>query len=135
MKLIDVIFEAVSDLFSKEERGIMSEKEWQELDEANSAEAIKKKIKHVRGLSDECRAYAMENHSDWMHDIGSGKVSGLNKHPDLEKKIEEEGLPSGFSMGVDKDGYYIHTHRARSKSYANPGKISAKDIKFIDSTG
>ena len=135
MKLIDTIFEAVSDLFSKEDRGIMSEKEWKELDEANSTETIKKKIKHVRGLSDECRAYAMENHSDWLHDVGSGKVSGLKIHPDLQKKIDEGNLPSGFSMGVDKKGYYIHTHRARSKSYENPAKIPTKDIKFVDSTG
>jgi hypothetical protein len=38
-------------------------------------------------------------------------------------------------MGIDKDGYFIHTHRARSKSYETPEKISVKDIKFIDSTG
>lgn len=135
MKLINILKEAISDLFTKEDRGIMSEKEWAELDEANSSEAIKKKIKHVRGLSDECRAYAMENHSDWMHDIGSGRISGLKKHPDLEKKIKEENLPSGFSMGVDKNGYYIHTHRARSKSRTNPSGFTQKEIKFIDSTG
>ena len=36
---------------------------------------------------------------------------------------------------LDKDGFYIHTHRARSKSYESPEKITEKDIKFIDSTG
>ena len=101
----------------------------------NSPENIKKKIKHVRGLSDECRQYAMENHGDWVSRIGSGKVSGLNLHPDLKKKIESEGLPSGFSMGVDKDGYYIHTHRGRSKSRPNPSGFTQKEIKFINSTG
>ena len=64
--------------------------------------------------------------------FGSGKVTELNLHPDLKKKIEEEDLPSGFSMGVDKNGYFIHTHRARSKSHLKPGKITAKEIKFID---
>jgi len=59
----------------------------------------------------------------------------LQLHRDLKKKIKEMGLPEGFSMGVDKDGYYIHTHRARSKSYEKPDAISIKDIKFIDSTG
>lgn len=136
MKLQDILLEAVSDLFSKTERKtIMSKGEWNEIDNKNSSENIKKKIKHVRGLSDECRAYAMENHSDWLHDVGKGKVSGLQLHADLRKKIENEGLPSGFSMGVDKDGYYIHTHRARSKSRTNPSGFTKTEIKFVDSTG
>ena len=136
MKLTDIIFEAVSDLFSnKERKGIMSEKDWKDIDDTNSPENIKKKIKHVRGLSDECRQYAMDNHSDWVSSIGSGKVSELQLHPDLKKKISEEGLPSGFSMGVDKNGYFIHTHRARSKSNENPSGFTQKEIKFVDSTG
>lgn len=136
MKLIDTVFEAVSDLFDKKERKtIMSEKKWEEIDDKNSPENIKKKIKHVRGLSDECRQYAMENHSDWVSSVGSGKVTELQLHPDLKKKISEKGYPDGFSMGVDKDGYYIHTHRARSKSHEKPSQITAKEMKFIDSTG
>jgi hypothetical protein len=136
MKLIDVIIEAVSDLFTEKERkGIMTKGEWKEIDDHNSSDNIKKKIKHVRGLSDECRQYAMENHSDWVSSVGSGKVSDLQLHPDLKKKIESEGLPSGFSMGVDKNGYYIHTHRARSKSHETPQGFTKKEIKFIDSTG
>ena len=63
------------------------------------------------------------------------QVTGLTLHPDLKKKIKEKNLPSGFDMGIDKDGYFIHTHRAKSKSYDDAGKISVKDIKFIDSTG
>ena len=128
--------EAVSDLFSKKEKGfIMSEKEWEEIDKDNDDENFKKKIKYVRGLSDECRQYAMENHGEWIKSVGSGKVTELKIHPDLMKKIKEKNLPSGFSMGVDKDGYFIHTHRARSKSHKNPSKITDKEIKFIDSTG
>ena len=41
----------------------------------------------------------------------------------------------GCSLGKDKDGYFVYTHRARSKSYDDPNKISEKDINFIDSTG
>ena len=135
IKLIDLLRE-ISELFSKKEReGITTEQDWKELDEANSHENIKKKIKYVRGLSDECRQYAMENHGAWKHSVGSGKVTELNIHPDLQKKIDEENLPSGFSMGVDKDGYFIHTHRARSKSHLKPDNITAKEIKFIDGTG
>ena len=136
MKLQDTLFEAVSDLFSKKERErMMGEQEWNEMDEKNSPENIKKKIKHVRGLSDEHRQYAMENHGDWLSNVGSGKVSGLQLHPDLRKKIENEGLPSGFDMGVDKGGYFIHTHRARSKSRTNPSGFTKTEIKFVDSTG
>lgn len=130
-----IMNESVSDLFSKKEKGIMTEKEWEEIDEENSHDKIKNKIKHVRGLSDECRQYAMENHGDWLNSVGSGKVTDLKLHPEIKKKIEEKKLPSGFSMGVDKGGYFIHTHRARSKSYENPKKITVKEIKFIDSTG
>ena len=95
---------------------------------------IKDKIKYVRGVSDELKDFAL-NHLERYTNAAKGRISGLQLHPDLKKKIKEKGLPDGFSMGVDKDGYYIHTHRARSKSYEKPDAISIKDIKFIDSTG
>lgn len=41
----------------------------------------------------------------------------------------------GFSCKKDKKGFYIATHRARSKSYNSLDKIQMKDIKFITSTG
>jgi predicted GNAT family acetyltransferase len=95
---------------------------------------IKDKIKYVRGVSDELKDFAL-SHLETYTNAAKGRISGLQLHPDLKKKIKEKGLPDGFSMGVDKDGYYIHTHRARSKSYEKPDAISVKDIKFIDSTG
>lgn len=66
---------------------------------------------------------------------GKGKITGLNLHQDLVNKIKKGNYPNGFDMGIDKDGFYIHTHRARSKSYEKPSDIPVKDIKFIDSTG
>jgi hypothetical protein len=66
---------------------------------------------------------------------GKGKITGLNLHQDLVNKIEKGNYPNGFDMGIDKDGFFIHTHRARSKSYDKPSDIPVKDIKFIDSTG
>jgi hypothetical protein len=66
---------------------------------------------------------------------GKGKITGLNLHQGLVNKIEKGNYPNGFDMGIDKDGFFIHTHRARSKSYENPEDIPVKDIKFIDSTG
>ena len=66
---------------------------------------------------------------------GKGKITGLNLHQDLVNKIEKGNYPNGFDMGIDKDGFFIHTHRARSKSYEKPSDIPVKDIKFINSTG
>lgn len=65
----------------------------------------------------------------------NGVVTGLNLSDELIKKIKDNNYPSGFSMGIDKNGYFIHTHRARGKSYEQPDKIPASEIKFIDSTG
>ena len=95
---------------------------------------IQDKIKFVRGISNEMKDIAL-GHLKQYTKANKGKITGLELHSDLKKKIKENNLPDGFDMGIDKDGYYIHTHRARSKSYQSPEKISIKDIKFIDSTG
>jgi hypothetical protein len=41
----------------------------------------------------------------------------------------------GVSVGLDKDGYFVTTHRAKSKSYPSIDKIPKSVIKFIKSTG
>lgn len=41
----------------------------------------------------------------------------------------------GVSLGQDKKGYFVYTHRARSKSYPKPENIHIRDIKFIETTG
>lgn len=41
----------------------------------------------------------------------------------------------GCSMGRDKDGFYVYTHRARSKSYPRPGAIPKDRVRFVESTG
>lgn len=58
-----------------------------------------------------------------------GQIRGL-RIPDIEGKSF-----NGVSMGADKNGFFVYTHRARSKSHASPNKISDKEIKFIESTG
>lgn len=65
----------------------------------------------------------------------NGKITGLRLHPDLEARIAEKNLPNGFDMGIDKDGFFIHTHRGRSKSKESVDKITEEEIAFIDSTG
>ena len=42
---------------------------------------------------------------------------------------------NGCDLGADKNGFFVFTHRARSKSYSDIDKIPEKDIKFIESTG
>lgn len=57
------------------------------------------------------------------------KTDNVPKPEELKAKMKE------VSLGQDKDGYYVYTHRARSKSYKKPESIPDKDIKFISSTG
>lgn len=49
-------------------------------------------------------------------------------------KIEGKSF-DGVDLGADKDGFFVFTHRARSKSYDSPEKIPNGKIKFIESTG
>lgn len=78
--------------------------------------------------------------SDKMKDIISLYiVSGTkveNGHARPLKKPRGLGIKmKGVSLGADKNGFYVYTHRARCKSYSSPETISDKDIKFIESTG
>lgn len=50
------------------------------------------------------------------------------------QKVKEEYGETECTFAKDKDGYYCHTHRARSKSYPALDKIPKKVVKFIDST-
>jgi hypothetical protein len=94
----------------------------------------REEIKKLRGLNKERKEMAQKLVQYITH-AKSGKVSGLRIHPLLAKKCRLEKLPTGFSMGLDKDGWFIHTHRARSESRAEPLDFTKKEIKWIDSTG
>jgi hypothetical protein len=61
-----------------------------------------------------------------------GRVHGLSKTKELTDKTPKA---SGVSLGADKDGFFVYTHRARSNSHVSPGKIPIKEINFIESTG
>ena len=58
--------------------------------------------------------------------FGLLKPSGMSK---ISPKI------SGCSMGADKDGFFVYTHRARSKSFPSPLKITKTAIDRTESTG
>jgi len=61
--------------------------------------------------------------------IEGGRVHGL-KIPKVKGKRFH-----GVSLGADKNGFYVYTHRAASKRYDSPEKIPQKSIDFIASTG
>lgn len=61
-----------------------------------------------------------------------GRVHGLSKPNVLREKSNKV---NGVSMGADKKGFYVYTHRARSKSKPTPDGITVKEIEFINSTG
>lgn len=45
------------------------------------------------------------------------------------------GRYKGVSIGRDSQGYFVTTHRARSKSYPSTSKIPKSKIRFVASTG
>jgi len=61
-----------------------------------------------------------------------GRVHGLIKPSEFTSKTPKS---KGVSLGADKDGFYCYTHRAASRRYDSPEKISVKDIEFIETTG
>jgi hypothetical protein len=52
--------------------------------------------------------------------------TGMSK---ISKKI------AGCSIGADKNGFFVYTHRGRGKSHKDPLKITKREIDFIESTG
>lgn len=59
-----------------------------------------------------------------------------------ETKISEQSIPKeqekkfdGVTIRQDNGGFYVCTHRARSKSYESIDKIPSNIIKQIESTG
>lgn len=58
--------------------------------------------------------------------LGLRKPAGMSK---ISKKI------SGCSLGANKSGFFVYTHRARSKTHKDPLSITKKEIDFIESTG
>lgn len=61
-------------------------------------------------------------------------VAKKNKFETVSKATLRDGHKYDCSVGKDAKGYFVYTHRARSKSYESPAKIPKKDIEFIDST-
>jgi hypothetical protein len=63
--------------------------------------------------------------------VSGGKVFGLRKPKELTDKSNKV---KGLGFGADKKGFFIYTHRARTKSKPTPSDITMEQIEFIDST-
>lgn len=57
------------------------------------------------------------------------------KSEPLQKSITKNGRRYHVFISKDKNGYYAHTHRARSKSYPRKTDIPESVLRFIESTG
>ena len=53
----------------------------------------------------------------------------------VDKPIELCTKLKEVSLGKDKNGYFVYTHRARCNSYPSPEEIPQAKIRFIGSTG
>lgn len=115
-------------------RIIITEGQLNELVFDYDKQELKDKIKRLHNLPIELKDFAVKN-IQYITNAGNGVVSGLEIPDEFQKSLSKRNLPNGFSVGVDKNGYYIHTHRGRSKSHESLDKITQKEIKFIDSTG
>jgi hypothetical protein len=92
---------------------------------------VKKQIQSSRKLSAKMKDEILK-YATFSSRYDNGRVFGLNK-PSGMGKISSK--ISGCSMGADKDGFFVYTHRARCKSFPSPLKITKKCIDFIESTG
>ncbi len=62
----------------------------------------------------------------------SEKTPALPKSKEFLAKTPKA---SGVTLRKDKDGYYVHTHRSRSKSYKTAMLIPKSVIESVESTG
>lgn len=104
------------------------------INESKDNVSIETSIRYLHNIPKEYKDFAIEHLKSYTK-ANNGRITGLSLPDDFQKKLKADNLPDGFDMGVDKDGYYIHTHRGRSKSKEDYMKIPKKDIEFINSTG
>jgi len=97
------------------------------LSPSEKADDVKGKVERSKKLSKEMKDKIIPliiNKGIYGTSYDNGRVFRL-KYP----------LSKGCSLGADKDGFFVFTHRARSKSKLSIEKITQKEIKFIESTG
>jgi hypothetical protein len=85
----------------------------------NAREAVKRS--HLpKDIKEKVLKLGVSRFENGRAHIGKPKIKGRNF--------------DGVGMGADKNGFYVYTHRARSKSKSDPSEITSKEVKFIRST-
>ena len=59
------------------------------------------------------------------HEVVTKPADFLKKHP----------KGKGVTLAKDEDGFFVYTHRCRSKSYRSIASIPKSAVEFIESTG
>jgi hypothetical protein len=88
---------------------------------------VKGKVERSKKLSKEMKELILPLIQSGVSSYIEGRVIDLKGS--MGKNVKGNGI------GADKNGFYVYTHRARSKSYESIDKIPQKDIDFIESTG
>lgn len=104
--------------------------------------AINDELKQINGLTASPVTESVEEYEEFTESKkGREKLQkALDAVTDDERKTFHKifdpklGKKVGCSLAKDKDGYFVTTHRARSKSYLTVDGIPFKDVKFVDST-
>jgi len=110
-------------------RGSKNESFYPSLTEKKKDEPdVKTQIERSRNIPKELKEKILPLVQDYTTYNSKGIVTNL-KSPNGGRMYK------GCGVGVDKDGWFVHTHRARCKSKPELDKIPEKDIKFIKSTG
>ena len=93
----------------------------------NAKESIQRSRTLPAKMKDEILKYAVLSSQ-----YNNGVVTKLKIPAEMKaisKKID------GCNLGADKNGFFVYTHRARSKSFSSPLKIDKKSIDYIETTG
>ena len=92
---------------------------------------------HYDAKDDSQYFFFSEDGIDMMLQLLDENVNEKYKTPALSKEdiLQKTPKAKGVTLRKDKKGYYVHTHRARSKSYRSPKLIPTSAIEFIETTG
>lgn len=93
---------------------------------------VKNSLMRSKSIDKEMKEKILKYLSSGSKYTEGGHIHGLSKPKELMDKTPKA---DGVSMGADKNGFFVYTHRARSGSHAEPGKIPVKEINFIETTG
>jgi tRNA nucleotidyltransferase/poly(A) polymerase/2'-5' RNA ligase len=117
----------------KEKKSILNLNNNENLNEGKSSyNEVKDSLLKSKSIPKEMKEEILKYLTSGSNYHEGGRVIGLIKPKELTEKSSKT---KGVSMGADKNGFYVYTHRARSKSHLTPDKITVKEIDFIESTG